>query len=77
LHINQGALQALEHHGRSLLRVGVESHAGNFVEGDAVEIKGPEGQVIAKGLVRVSAESFHESDDVVVHRDDLVLLRRS
>ena len=77
LHINQGALQALEHHGRSLLRVGVESHAGNFVEGDAVEIKGPEGQVVAKGLVRVSAESFHDSDDVVVHRDDLVLLRRS
>ena len=54
LHINQGALQALEHHGRSLLRVGVESHAGHFVEGDAVEIKGPEGQVVAKGLVRVS-----------------------
>jgi glutamate 5-kinase len=77
LHINQGALQALEHHGRSLLRVGVESHAGNFVEGDAVEIKGPQGQVVAKGLVRVSAESFHESEDVVVHRDDLVLLRRS
>jgi len=77
LQINQGALQALEHHGRSLLRVGVESHDGNFVEGDAVEIKGPEGQVVAKGLVRVSAESFHESDDVVVHRDDLVLLRRS
>ena len=77
LHINQGALQALEHHGRSLLRVGVESHVGNFVEGDAVEIKGPEGQVVAKGLVRVSAESFHDSDDVVVHRDDLVLLRRS
>jgi glutamate 5-kinase len=77
LHVNQGAMQALEHHGRSLLRVGVESHAGQFVEGDAVEIKGPQGQVIAKGLVRVSAESFHESDDVVVHRDDLVLLRRS
>ncbi len=77
LHINQGALQALEHHGRSLLRVGVESHAGSFVEGDAVEIKGPEGQVVAKGLVRVSAESFHDSDDVVVHRDDLVLLRRT
>ena len=77
LHINEGALQALEHHGRSLLRVGVESLTGNFVEGDAVEIKGPQGQVVAKGLVRVSAESFHDSEDVVVHRDDLVLLRRS
>jgi glutamate 5-kinase len=76
LTINQGALQALEHHGRSLLRVGVESIAGEFSEGDAVDIRGPEGQVIAKGLVRVSAEGFHDGDDVVVHRDDLVLLRR-
>lgn len=76
LRINQGALQALEHHGRSLLRVGVESHEGSFIEGDAVEIKGPDGQVIAKGLVRANAESFNEGDDVCVHRDDLVLLRR-
>ena len=76
LHINQGALEALEHHGRSLLRVGVESFEGSFIEGDAVEIKGPDGQVIAKGLVRVNAESFNEGDDVCVHRDDLVLLRR-
>ncbi len=77
VHINQGALQALEHHGRSLLRVGVESFDGTFVEGDAVDIKGPEGQVIAKGLSRVSHETFFEGDDVVVHRDDLVLLRQA
>jgi glutamate 5-kinase len=77
LSINQGALQALEHHGRSLLRVGVESHGGSFTEGDAVDITDPDGQVVAKGLVRVNAESFDEGDDVVVHRDDLVLLRRT
>jgi glutamate 5-kinase len=77
LHVNAGAVAALEHDGRSLLRVGVERHDGSFVEGDAVEIKGLDGSVIAKGLVRVSAESFSECDDVVVHRDDLVLLRRS
>ena len=77
LHINQGALQALEHHGRSLLRVGVESHVGSFVEGDAVDVKGPDGEIIAKGLVRISAESFVDGDDVAVHRDDLVLLRRA
>ena len=76
LRINQGALQALEHHGRSLLRVGVESFSGEFFEGDAVEIHGPQGEVVAKGLVRVNAESFLEGDDVAVHRDDLVLLRR-
>jgi glutamate 5-kinase len=74
--INQGALEALEHHGRSLLRVGVESFTGSFVEGDAVDVKGPSGDTVAKGLVRVSAESFDEGEDVVVHRDDLVLLRR-
>ena len=75
--INQGALQALEHHGRSLLRVGVEAHEGNFLEGDAIDIKGPDGHVVAKGLTRVSSESFSDGDDVVVHRDDLVLLRRT
>ena len=77
IEINQGAMQALEHHGRSLLRVGVVGYDGGFVEGDAVEIVGPGREVVAKGLVRVSAESFADSDDVVVHRDDLVLLRHS
>jgi glutamate 5-kinase len=57
--------------------VGVVSHEGSFVDGDAVEVKGPDGATVAKGLVRVSAESFNEGDDVVVHRDDLVLLRRA
>ena len=75
LTINQGALQALEHHGRSLLRVGVTSTSGTFVEGDAVDILGPDGEVMAKGLARVSTEGFDDGDDVVVHRDDLVLLR--
>jgi hypothetical protein len=32
--------------------------------------------VVAKGLTRVSAEGFNDGDDVVVHRDDMVLLRR-
>jgi glutamate 5-kinase len=77
LMINQGAVQALEHHGRSLLRVGIEAHEGTFVEGDAVDIKGPDGDVVAKGLVRVNAENLSDGEDVVVHRDDLVLLRRA
>jgi glutamate 5-kinase len=74
--INDGALDALEHHGRSLLRVGVHSYSGAFLEGDAVDVKSLSGETVAKGLVRVSAESFNDGDDVVVHRDDLVLLRR-
>jgi glutamate 5-kinase len=75
LMINQGAVEALEHHGRSLLRVGIEAHEGAFAEGDAVDIKALDGDVVAKGLVRVSAENLNEGEDVVVHRDDLVLLR--
>jgi len=73
--VNEGAQRALEHDGRSLLRVGVVSFEGAFVEGDAIEVKGLDGQTIAKGLARVSAESLDDGDDVVVHRDDLVLLR--
>jgi glutamate 5-kinase len=75
--VNAGALLALERDGRSLLRVGVDSVSGTFSEGDAVEVKGPNGEIIAKGLVRVSSETIDDGDDVVVHRDDLVLLRRS
>ena len=55
----------------------MESFSGDFAEGDAVEVKGPDGEIVAKGLVRVSAESFDDGEDVVIHRDDLVLLRRS
>ena len=43
---------------------------------DAVDVKDLRGETVAKGLVRISAESFAEGEDVVVHRDDLVLLRR-
>jgi len=75
LRINQGALHALVHDGRSLLRVGVTEVRGDFIDGDAVDVCGPDGEVVAKGLVRVSAEVLAQSDEVVIHRDDLVLLR--
>ena len=76
LSVNEGARHALEHDGRSLLRVGVVARDGAFVEGDAVDILDPDGAIVAKGLVRVGADLFDEGDDVVVHRDDLVLLRQ-
>jgi glutamate 5-kinase len=77
LKINAGALRALESGGSSLLHVGVIGTTGDFVEGDAVEIVAEDGSVVAKGLVRVSASEFESADDVVVHRDDLVLLRQA
>ena len=75
LHLNEGALRALELDGRSLLKVGVTSFEGSFLDGDAVDIIGPAGDTVAKGLVRVGASEWEQGDDVVVHRDDLVLLR--
>ena len=41
-----------------------------------MDVRGPEGQIVAKGLARTGAEGFDEGDDVAVHRDDMVLLRR-
>ncbi len=76
LHINEGARSALENDGRSLLRVGITKVEGSFQEGDAVDIVGPLGELVAKGLVRVSSAAIEASDEVVVHRDDLVLLRQ-
>lgn len=74
--INDGAVAAIEGGGRSLLRVGIHEHRGDFVEGDAVEVRDSAGELVAKGLARVSAVGWTEGDDVVMHRDDLVLLRR-
>ncbi len=78
LSVDEGARAALTERGRSLLAAGVAGVAGGFRPDDAVEIKGPDGQVFAKGLVRVHADRVTEwmgrRSQVVVHRDDLVLV---
>jgi glutamate 5-kinase len=85
--VDEGAQAALAEGGRSLLPAGVIEVTGDFGPEDAVEIAGPDGQVFAKGLVRMAAGRSGEwmgrrsdqlPDDmstVVVHRDDLVLVR--
>jgi glutamate 5-kinase len=85
--VDQGAHDALARGGRSLLPAGVVAASGEFGPDDAVEIVGPDGKVFAKGLVRVRADRSEEwigrrSDQLpedlsplVVHRDDLVLVR--
>lgn len=86
LHVDAGAVRALVSGHHSLLPAGVTKVTGSFGAGDAVEILGPAGEVIAKGLARVDAAtavaaSGHRTDDldgeaagVLVHRDDLVIL---
>ncbi|HEX4126927.1 MAG TPA: glutamate 5-kinase [Acidimicrobiales bacterium] len=78
LSVDEGAQAALIGRGRSLLAAGVIGVSGVFRPDDAVEITGPDGEVFAKGLVRVAAEQATEwmgrRSQVVVHRDDLVLV---
>lgn len=84
--VDEGARRALVGGGRSLLPSGVTSVTGEFEPEDAVEIADASGAVFAKGLVRLAAARAEEwvgrrTDElpedlaqVVVHRDDLVVL---
>lgn len=85
--VDDGARRALVERGRSLLPAGVTSVSGNFAAHDAIEVVGSDGNMFAKGLARVDAITMraaagHRTGDldgdaagVVVHRDDLVILR--
>lgn len=81
--VDEGAARALVAKGSSLLPVGVVAVEGDFEPGGAVEVIGPDGQIVGKGLSGLSAEAVrtaagaHSSliGGVVIHRDDLVVLR--
>jgi glutamate 5-kinase len=73
--INEGAVNALVHEGRSLLSVGVLRSSGMFVDGDALEIVDESGGLVAKGLARFSSDAALSLEELFVHRDDLVVLR--
>lgn len=77
--VDDGAAAALVEHGRSLLSVGVTGVEGEFAAGEAVEVLGPDGALVAKGRARLGADAARScagrrvDDGVVVHRDDLVV----
>lgn len=88
LTIDAGAVKAL-HSGKSLLPAGVVAVEGRFERGDAVIVKGPDGQELARGLSAYSDSDArriigHKSGEIepllgyrgrdeMIHRDDLVL----
>ncbi|MEI6454380.1 MAG: PUA domain-containing protein, partial [Actinomycetes bacterium] len=81
LSIDEGAASALEHSGSPLLGLGLSAVSGSFVSGEAVEIRGPSGEILAKGLSAASSEDIAAALaaepsvlGTVVHRDDLVVL---
>jgi glutamate 5-kinase len=91
LSIDAGALKALNA-GKSLLPAGVVRMAGRFDQGDTISILASDGTEVARGISayadgdvarimgRKSAEIEgilgYRSGDALVHRDDLVILRK-
>jgi glutamate 5-kinase len=86
--VDEGAVVALRN-GKSLLPVGVVAVSGNFRRGDVVNISGPDGRQLGRGLAEYSDEEAgrlagcqseeieeklgYRGRSVVVHRDELVL----
>lgn len=87
--VDAGAVRALKERGSSLLPIGVVGVEGLFVRGDGVTVLGPDGEVVARGLVGYDHDTLARimglrSDaiaalldrtgvDPVIHRNDLVL----
>lgn len=92
LTLDDGAVRAVLGGHASLLAAGVTGVSGTFHAGDPVELADQDGRIVARGLVAYdsaqipdllgrSTEQLRESlgkefDRALVHRDDLVLLRR-
>ncbi|MFW6203447.1 MAG: glutamate 5-kinase [Actinomycetota bacterium] len=92
LRLDAGAVRAVVEHRKSLLPAGVTGVEGTFAAGDPVDLVGEDGRPVARGLVnydsaelppllgRSTKELARELgaayEREVVHRDDLVVLRR-
>jgi glutamate 5-kinase len=86
--LDAGAVIAVRERHASLLAAGVTGLVGEFLADDPVELVGPDGVVVARGLVaydsrelpallgRKSTELEPEHRREVVHRDEMVLVRR-
>ena len=88
--LDAGAVRAVVERRASLLAAGITGVTGSFVAGDPVDLAGPDGIAVARGLVNFDAAEIPDlvgrsSHDLkrelgaayereVVHRDDLVLL---
>jgi glutamate 5-kinase len=92
LHLDAGAVRAVVDRRASLLPAGLTGVTGAFVGGDPVDLLDPDGVPVARGLVNydsdelpslvgrstreLASELGASYEREVVHRDDLVLLRR-
>jgi glutamate 5-kinase len=91
LHLDEGAVRAVVDRRASLLAAGLTGCSGTFVAGDPVDLAGPDGLTVARGLVNFDADEIPRLvgktsatlrrelgaayEREIVHRDDLALLR--
>ena len=87
---NQSKVKALAASGSSLLAAGVQTASGSFARGDVLDIVGPDGVVMARGLSEYPATDAativglgrdaqeaalgYAPRSAMVHRDHMVLL---
>jgi glutamate 5-kinase len=88
--VDEGAEEAIAHHGKSLLPSGVVKTEGDFRRGECIEINSSEGNVVARGI---SNYSSHDVDKIkglksvdigkklgykyteeIIHRDNMVVI---
>ncbi len=88
--VDDGAVEALTHKGKSLLPSGLKNIRGSFGVGECVRCLDAAGREFARGLVNYSAQEMeqikglhtkeiekilgYKAYDEIIHRDDLVLL---
>jgi glutamate 5-kinase len=93
LFLDDGAVRALVHHGRSLLPSGVVSVQGEFENGDMVSCVDRHGRECARGIshyssvevTKISGKKSSEIEpvlgyhirDEIIHRDELVVLKET
>ena len=58
--IDAGAVRALTSDGRSLLPAGVTAVRGTFARGDVVDLLGPDGRLIARGLSNYAGDEIEQ-----------------
>jgi glutamate 5-kinase len=88
--VDAGAVAKLRDEGKSLLPIGITDVQGDFVRGDVIAVRSPEGVEIARGLANYSAaearlvarkpssqiESLlgYANEPEMIHRTNLVLV---
>jgi len=91
LHLDAGAVRAIEQQGKSLLAAGIARVEGRFEQGEVVSLMDPEGHEFARGLTNYDSPitasiAGKRTGDVkqilggvpyveVIHRDNLVVTR--